>query len=249
MIRSFIRGVFNSLGYEIKKKNVRDVFAIRQSFEDALMHIKATGYSPDLIIDVGAADGTPPLQNRFPKSHFFWIEPLKEFEPALKKLQKKLKGDYAITAVGKNKGSLILNLHKDLHGSTLFNETDGETSDGTPRQIQITTLNNLASEHNWKQYGKIVLKADVQGYELEVLEGAKDILGQVDLIILEVSLFRFLKQAPDFYDVVDYMKKIGFVVYDIVGGINRPLDFALGQKDLFFVKENGIYRQSNGWST
>jgi FkbM family methyltransferase len=248
MMKSILKKAFGSLGYEIKKKNVRDMFAIRQSFDDALLHLKAIGYSPDLIIDVGAADGTPPLQNYFTGSRFFWIEPLREFETALKNLQQKLNGDYAITAVGRSEGSFLLNVHKDLHGSTMFNETDGEAADGIPREIPVTTLNKLSLANNWGQFSKILLKVDVQGFELEVLEGAKEILPQIDVIILEVSFFRFLKNAPEFYDVVMYMKNIGYVVYDVVSGINRPLDYALGQKDLVFVKENGIFRQSHGWA-
>jgi hypothetical protein len=47
---------------------------------------------------------------------------------------------------------------------------------------------------------------------------------------------------------ITYMKNIGYVVYDIVGGINRPLDYALGQKDLVFVKDNGFFRRSQGWT-
>lgn len=246
-MKSIIKKAIDSLGYEIKKKNVRDMFAIRQSFDDALLHLKAIGYSPDLIIDVGAADGTPPLQKSFPESRFFWIEPLKEFEAALKNLQQTYKGDYAITAVGSKEGNFVLHVHKDLHGSTIFHEIDGEAVDGVPREIPVTTLNKLGATHSWKQYNKILLKADVQGFELEVLEGAKEILPLVDVVILEVSFFRFLKDAPEFYDVITYMKNIGYVVYDMVSGINRPLDYALGQKDLIFVKENGFFRQSHGW--
>lgn len=249
MVKKLIRKVLNVLGYEIQKKNKsRDIFAVRQRIDEALVHLGTTGYYPELIIDVGAADGTPFLQKSFPKSRFFWIEPLKEFETALKNLQQTYNGDYAITAVGKAEGSLVLHVHEDLHGSTLFNETDGEKADGIPREIPVTTLNRLAAENNWKQYGKILLKADVQGFELEVLEGAKELLPQVDVILLEVSFFRFLKQAPDFFDVISYMKGIGYAVYDIVGGLNRPLDSALGQKDLVFVKENGIFRAKHGWN-
>jgi len=239
---------FKTIGYEIKRKNLHDIFLIRQSLDEALVQLKDVGYIPDLIIDVGAADGTPPLQSAFPESQFFWIEPLKEFEPALKSLQQKLKGDYLITAVGRSEGSFVLNVHKDLHGSTLLNEIDGKDADGTQRQIPVTTLNKLSTIHNWKTFGKVLLKVDVQGFELEVLEGSKEILSNVDVIMLEVSFFRFLKNAPDFYDVVTYMKDIGYIVYDIVGGINRPLDYALGQKDLVFVKENGFFRRSQGWT-
>lgn len=159
-----------------------------------------------------------------------------------------MKGDYAITAVGSSEGSFVLHVHKDLHGSTLFSETDGEAADGISRELPVTTINKLGSSNNWNQYNKILLKVNVQGFELEVLEGAKEIFPCVDVIILEVSFFRFLKNAPDFYDVVMYMKNIGYVAYDIISGINHPLDYALGQKDIVFVKESGYFRQSQGWS-
>jgi FkbM family methyltransferase len=248
MIKSILRRAFDVLGYEIKKKNHRGMFAIRQSFDEALAQLKATGFYSDLVIDVGAADGTPPLQKAFTDSHFFWIEPLHEFETSLKTLQQSLKGDYAITGVGSSEGSFVLHVHKDLHGSTLFNEADGEIYDGTPRSIPVTTLDQLGKQYQWSQYKKILLKVDVQGFELEVLKGAASILNNVEVILLEVSFFRFLQNAPDFYDVLAYMKNIGYVVYDIFSGINRPLDFALGQKDLVFVKENGFFRQSHGWA-
>lgn len=239
---------FKPIGYEIKRKNLQDIFLIRQSLDEALAQLRNVGYNPDLIIDVGAANGTPPLQNAFPESQFVWIEPLKEFEPALKNLRQKLKGDYLLTAVGSKQGNLVLNVHEDLVGSTLLNEIDGKDADGTQRQIPVTTLNTLSIIHNWKNFGKILLKIDVQGFELEVLEGSKEILSNVDVVMLEVSLFRFLQNAPDFHDIIVYMKNIGYVVYDIVGGINRPLDYALGQKDLVFVKENGFFRRSQGWT-
>ena len=247
-MKKIVKRIAEVLGYELKRKDINDIFFIRQSFEEALRHIRSTGYLPDLIIDVGTAGGTPPLQNVFSDSIFFWIEPLKEFENALKGLRQKFNGRYIITGVGNTEGNFVINVHNDLHGSTMFNETDGNASDGEPREIPVTTLNKLCAEYNWKQFNKILLKVDVQGFEVEVLKGAHDVLANVDVIILEVSLFRFLKKSPDFFDVITYMKGLGYVVYDIVAGINRPLDSALGQKDLVFVKENGFFRKSHRWT-
>jgi hypothetical protein len=45
------------------------------------------------------------------------------------------------------------------------------------------------------------------------------------------------------------MKEQGFVVYDIFGGHNRLLDNALGQIDLVFTKENGIFRKSHDFAS
>lgn len=247
-MKAILRNTLDSLGYEVKRKNVRDMFAVRHRFDEALYHLKEVGFYPDLIIDVGAADGTPPLQKHFPDSYFFWIEPLQEFEPALKKLQHHLNGNYLIAAVGKEESRMVLNVHQDLHGSTMFNEMQGTHADGTQREVPVYTMNRLSGIYNWGRFSKVLLKADVQGFELEVLKGADQFLPAVDVIILEVSLFKFLKNSPDFAEVVDYMKNIGYVVYDIVGGINRPLDFSLGQIDLVFVKENGYLRQTHRWS-
>lgn len=252
MIRRFlrrtVRNAFNLVGYDLRRKNMKGIFAVRQEFDEALVQIRNLGYYPDLVIDVGAANGTPPLQKVFPNSNFFWIEPLQEFEPALKDLQKKLKGEYIIAGIGKTEDRMVMHVHKDLVGSSLLSEADGEMADSVSREIPITTLNKLSRECHWGNFKKILLKADVQGFELKVLQGATEILANVDVIILEVSFYRFLKDAPDFYDVISYMKGIGYVAYDIVGGINRPYDYALGQKDFVFVKENGLFRKSHGWS-
>ena len=82
-----------------------------------------------------------------------------------------------------------------------------------------------------------------------MLDGALETLNETELVILEVSMFQLMKDAPQFYDVVAYMKNLGFVVYDIFGEQFRPLDGALGQIDIAFVKENGIFRTDHAYAT
>lgn len=89
----------------------------------------------------------------------------------------------------------------------------------------------------------------MQGAELDVLEGAKLTIAETEAVILEVSFFEFMQGAPVFYDVVHYMKMKGFAAWDILPGWNRPLDDALGQVDIVFVKENGIFRKDHSYST
>ena len=48
---------------------------------------------------------------------------------------------------------------------------------------------------------------------------------------------------------MDYMKKRGFVAYDVFGGHNRPLDRARAMVDIVFVKENGRFRTSCAWAS
>ena len=87
-----------------------------------------------------------------------------------------------------------------------------------------------------------LIKIDVQGAELDVLRGAEKILEDTDYIILEVSFFEIFKQGTQFYDVVTFMKSKGFVVYDVCGLQYRPLDNALCQADIAFVRDEGLFR-------
>jgi hypothetical protein len=91
------------------------------------------------------------------------------------------------------------------------------------------------------------LKLDVQGYELEVLRGAAGALRACQAVMAEVNLFRYAPETPLADEVVAFLRGHGFVLYDIVGLLRRPLDDALGQMDLVFVKEDHPLRKSNAW--
>jgi FkbM family methyltransferase len=247
MVKRLLKKMLAKAGYEIRNKRYKDIFTIRQTMLEAFEHIKSVGFYPDLVIDIGAADGTPSLQSAFGDSNYFWVEPLEEFRPALENLKKKLTGNYLIAAMGKEDGEMEIFIQKDKVGSSLLSGIENRDNGKINRKIPVFALKNIAIE-KFMNYSRILLKVDVQGFELQVLEGTGDFLEKIEVIILEVSLFNFLKDMPDIFDVVDYMKKKGFVIYDIVEGINRPHDMALGQKDLIFVKESGIFRQSHSWN-
>lgn len=240
-----LKKILQSFGYSVYKIN-KDSISLRNTMLESLFHLKRLGFQPTAIIDVGTANGTFPLLKVFPHSNFLWIEPLSEFEPDLIKLKQKYKGNYLIAAAGKNDGSIDINVHADLVGSSLLHESDGTKADGLKRTVRMVKLDSLDEKNNLKD--NILLKIDVQGTELDVLEGAEQLISKCEVILLEVSFFKFLEINPEFFDVIFYMKKKGFVVYDIVEGINRPLDFALAQKDIVFVKEFGRFRQSHHWS-
>jgi len=248
--KKVIQRVLGKAGFEIRKKasskSHKEVIisSARNDMDQSLKHILNLGYRPELIVDVGVATGTNRLQENFSKSRFLWVEPLVEFEPILEKLSKKYNGEYILAAAGSFNGHTEIQVDPDLYGSSLmFDMSEGHQR----RQIRVIKLDDLVEEYNLKS--DILLKVDVQGYELEVLEGAQKLLQDCEIVILEVAFIGNVKGMPEFYDVVDYMKKRNYVVYDIMGGINRPYDNALFQQDLLFVKENGRFRVSNKFAT
>jgi len=94
-----------------------------------------------------------------------------------------------------------------------------------------------------------LIKIDTQGAELEVLSGADKILEKTECIVLEVSLFHFMIGDPQIFDVIDFMKNKGFVVYDVISCLYRPLDNALAQLNISFVREDGMFRKDHRYCT
>jgi hypothetical protein len=122
-----------------------------------------------------------------------------------------------------------------------------DSGDVATREVPVVRLDDVREERGLE--GPFVLKIDVEGGELRVLDGAARVLADTELVLLEVNLFRFLPEAPDFGDVVRYMKERGFVVYDFYGGHLRLLDGALAMTNVAFVKEDGRFRRDQSFST
>ncbi|WNL23637.1 FkbM family methyltransferase [Aliarcobacter cryaerophilus] len=228
----------------------------RKNLKEALEVLKNNGFDPSIIFDIGVANGTKDIYEIYPNSYYYLIEPLIEFEKNMQDILKNIKGEYVLAAAGSYNGEIKINVHTDhLVGSSIFKETMGEGADGIERMVPIiridkiinTTIDKIINTTIDKQ--KILLKLDVQGAELEALNGCKNILNNIEVIITEVSMFQFMKGAPEFFDVVSYIKNINFVVYDIIFGWNRPLDNALGQVDLVFVRDSSFLRKDHSFST
>ncbi|MFC1998983.1 FkbM family methyltransferase [Chloroflexota bacterium] len=241
-IEKKVKKIFNTCGFEIYRRGSRGV-----TMADVLSHVSRLGFRPQTVIDVGAASGTFDLYENFTDASHILIEPLEEYEGSLKEILQKYKGEYVLAAAGSKLGTIVINVHPDLFGSSIFKETEGSHVDGVSREVAVVTIDDLCSERNLR--GPYLIKVDAQSAELIVLDGARKTIEDTELIILEVSLFQFHVNGPQFYDVVSYMKDLGFVVYDVFGGHNRPLDGALAQIDMMFVKENGQFRKHHFYAT
>ncbi len=203
-------------------------------------HIKTLGFHPKTVIDVGAADGTHDLHTAFPDAQFVLIEPLAEFEPALRKLASQYNASVHMAAAGSQAGEAELAVSTDLFGSSLDHEVAEASS---VRSVSVATLDDLIGETN--AHGPMLVKVDVQGHEIDVLRGAAQSVANFEVIILETTTFRVCDH--DLYSMVTFMKGLGYSVYDILDGLLRPYDNALGQIDLVFVKDDGLFRQSTAW--
>ena len=250
MIKKFISKVLDRFGYRICRSvsNTDGPSLLNRNIEDVLSQIHKMGFLPATVIDVGVAYGTPGLYERFPDAYFLLIEPLAEFMECAQRWLDNVRGELILAAASSRDGEVTINVHQDhLSGSSLLREQMGSEFDGLLRQVPSVRLDTITKQKNLS--GPFLLKVDVQGAELDVLAGATEVLKETEFVILEASLFEFMKGGPLFSDVIAYMKMHGFVAYDIYGGTRRPLDDALGQVDIAFVKENGMFRNDSRYAT
>lgn len=82
----------------------------------------------------------------------------------------------------------------------------------------------------------ILLKLDVQGAEMEVLEGARGTLERCSLVLLEASLRRLYVGEALFADVQAYLGGAGFTLAGLAGSLRDPRDGRMLQVDAMFER-------------
>jgi hypothetical protein len=131
--------------------------------------------------------------------------------------------------------------------SSVLGTWTGDDRDTERREVPVVRLDDAVLERGLR--GPYVLKVDVEGAELSVLDGAARILEETEVVLLEVRLFELLPGAAQLHDVIPYMHERGFVAYDLFGGAVRLTDGALAVTNLAFVREDGRFRRDHAFGT
>jgi len=249
-LRSRVHGLLESRGYRVERVGPTAglVGPPRRELGQSYLQLARLGARPATVIDVGAASGTPELLNAFPQAGLVMFEPLEEFRHPLVEIAATRSAAIIEAAAGPEAGSITFHVHPDqLEGSSSLQETMGDYADGVARTVPMVRVDEAFDRTAFP--GPYLLKIDVQGAELSVLAGCTGILPETMAICLEVSLFSFMKGAPQFTEVIHAVADHGFVAWDIVPGWTRPLDGALGQVDILFVPKDSPLRHDHSFAT
>ena len=208
---------------------------------ECIANLKILGFKPDAVIDIGAykGDWTARVSKIFENSKFLMIEPQKSKETILSDLVKQNKNIfYKQTLLGEENKDKVQFFEMES-GSSIYEEQTLVSR--KIKYLPMTTLNDLVNEFQLK--GKFFLKLDVQGAELDVLAGASQIIQDIEVILVEVSLLSYQKGGPLFAEVVNYLNSKDFVLFDICNQYRKP-DKTLFQVDLMFIKRKSPIREN-----
>lgn len=238
-IRRIRAGQLNEIGTDR-----RPIGEPRLFYED----IAARGFTPAGIIDVGAnrGDWTKMVHAVFPSADFILIEPQVEMRKSLDTLCAGIEAEWIQAGAGREPGSLYLTVWDDLAGSSFRPSVDpGKIATGKQRETSVVTLDDVVTSR--PGFSPDLVKLDIQGFEMEALEGASSLFGSTELFVIETALFPFLDDQTIASDLIVFLKEKGYEIYDVVEYMRRPSDGALGQFDLAFARRDGFLRQNAIW--
>ena len=212
------------------------------TMEAALARCAARGLDLRTVIDVGASDGrwSRVARRILPPAHYFMVEARKEHEPRLARTAAHPDFSYRICAAGDRDGEIHFDA-TDLFGGLASDRPFARNDIVVP----VRTLDGLAREHSLG--GPFAIKLDTHGYEVQILEGARELLANTSLLIVECYNFRVAERALLAHDMCRHLEARGFRCIDLCDTLYRAKDGALWQMDLFFAPASDAAFASNSY--
>jgi FkbM family methyltransferase len=249
MLGRLANNVLRRVGFELRRSGGSEID--RASPQAILEAARRNGLRPGAIIDVGAAFGdfARIAAQVFPGTDLLLVEPLEEYGDRLRALVPALPGraSWVAAVATRAAGTARFHVHDDLVGSSLLRETEEPGVDGRERVVPAIRLDDeIVARRLGPPY---LLKVDVQGNELAVIEGMGAALTETDFAMLEVSFFDFFEGGSTVVEVVAAMAARDMVPYDATQPLYRPLDGALAQIDICFARKAGLLRRRHAYAT
>lgn len=224
-----------------------------QAIDETLVSLKARGFSPTQIVDGGANIGafTRSMLQLFPEAVVHAIEPQPGCQSALEQLALTAPGRLhvhacAIGAPEQEGEEIALATDTDAASTGAHVTFDAEREAERIVRAPVATLDRLLAPY-FSQENIILLKLDLQGFELEALSGAKQLLQLTDVVLTEASFFAQAYEPP-ISRLVAFLTSAGFELHDIASISHRPRDNRAKQADLLFVRRDSLLDRDRSWS-
>jgi FkbM family methyltransferase len=237
-MKNLIKLAARTIGFDIKR--------YIPSSSPGLQVAKALSQSQaDIVLDVGANKGQygALLREYGYKGKIVSFEPLQD---AHRHLTTRSKHDASWLAndrcaVGDTESTVTINVAANSVSSSLLpmlpshsaaaSHSKYVSKELTPLHTLDKLCNKLITHHS-----KVFLKIDTQGYEMEVLRGAKNTMRNVVGLQCELSLTTLYRGQALWRDVVDHLTEHGLDIWAVLPGFTDPRTGQTLQVDGIFLR-------------
>jgi FkbM family methyltransferase len=192
-------------------------------------------FIPESILDIGANVGQfyNEIKKIFPNSYYYLIEGNDSCIVVLETLNV----DYSISLLSDTEKEVDFYVRKHeprCTGNSIYRENTSFYDDDQIIILkkQTKTLSNILNNKVFD-----LIKIDVQGSEIDIINGGLDIFKNAKGVLMEISLVEYNQNAPVKEFVYEYMSNMGFIPIETIGNINHPITHELIQQDILFLNQ------------
>jgi FkbM family methyltransferase len=215
--------VLGQLGYVALRKQHLDTYPLAKHLSK-LFEL----HQIDCVFDIGANVGQYGTLLRDEvgfKGIIVSVEPVAEHAEQLRILAAR-DGNWMVrqVALGANPGNLAINVTRSGDFSSFLVSDNSQVGAYAAQnemvrteQVEVTTFDALLAwtRTNGATSRNLYLKLDTQGYDLEVLKGAKQSLAEVRALQTEMSVQPIYQGMPDYRAALDEIDELGFGISGI----------------------------------
>lgn len=204
--------------------------------------------SYDTLIDIGAHRGgfARAASLVLPIQRFVCVEPDLNLLPKLQKSMSGLSVDFVTSALSDEGGTARFFVHEDPMMNSLLAADDTVLRENFPydrakpieRQVDIETLDALIERLNLPGDSHFLIKIDVQGNELNVLQSGRRVLARTTACLVEHMFLNPYEISYSFWDLVRFMDKCGFECRGSFAPSFRP-NWDISGVNYLFVRKVG----------
>jgi len=245
-VKRFVRRILNATGVD-----VRLVSTLRKSAENTWEKKQDALWRPFLghrdiqtVVDVGANEGqfAKLIHRQCREARIISFEPLESCQAELKSVLSGIPGSSIVkAAVGDQPGLARMNssafspCSSLLSGTNLLGEDYAEAANVQSVEVPVVTIDDALSVENLRS--EILVKFDVQGFELPAMRGAVKLLERASIVVCEVCFFRRLYDGqPLFHEIYAALRDYGFTYMGNAEQSSRRTDGRIVEADAIFER-------------
>lgn len=234
-MKTFLKKITNHFGYKISRinknplQNENPLVAIKESIKDK---------NDVVLFDVGANLGQTirKMKLEFPVSKIYAFEPSRTCYEILKN---KLDVESVFVfnnAVGSGIGKIKFNEYSWSALSSVLKRSFGSAQITDTYDVDLVTIDSFCKLNNIAKID--LLKTDTEGFELEVLKGASEMLAQnkIQFVYLEVFFKENYIGQGSFGDIYNFLIEKGFELVKIYD-FEIAIDGLLNRSDALFLNK------------